>query len=649
MNKALRLLVASVAIWSANFSVHGYTVEQLVGEGDYKDAADETYFSKYDRFGYEKAPLGHSSHIKLSKVIIDDRIGEYDRTKIKVEGFTGFTGGIGAAGFAKADFTFVLANENGEPDADGEYLYLKNDVRISASGWWITNYTASGPNASADGEYYITAGKHLNNPDPVAYQYSFGSSSGYIENYYDWYGKISETADGEYRIEFSDPAIMSSAADDPSAWISEWRTHQLYVIDHYAIETFTPNATFKCKVMPFTYKDDDRGVYGTAVEKEFPVKYTIDGEGNFKVLNLLGEGFAIGKAYDSMSAPTLYSGKYNSESGVATLDGGQQGWLNTVNRSYMTNRTIWHHGALTTVRTSNSIFDANFKDVVIKGSENLEEGRVKHLYHFVPKSYWVSNGGLCRTFISSGTMNLQPFAFVCYSREHGIYDSSSAYTDGEFDVHEDVTLGVDHQANVFARNATEFYVQTDMKVTKNDMHVESFELWMAPKGKSIDVNSGAFLHENGHEYGQMLAYVHASELNGRASFGAASRGANVDNHRFQVQRPLSTIVNKDENNKYIFYIKANYKPETGLSPTIHGLTAPEEVSTGVDVAEWCGGAKAEVKVVAGGIEVSGTDGVVEVFTPGGATVYSGAEGRIDLADGIYVVRVNGEAQKVAVR
>lgn len=634
-------------------NIHAYTVDEIIGSGEYKDAADETYFSTEDKYGYPETPLGHSSHIRLSKVIEDDRTGVYSTTKIKVEGFTGFTGSKGEAGFVKADFIFVLANENGVADADGEYLYLENNVDITSSGnWFQTTYTALGPNASADGNYYITGGQHLvMSEDYISYPYSFGSKkSAYLYNYYDWYGKITETADGEYRIEFSDPAIMSSAANDPSAWISGFRTHFMYIIDHYAIETFTPNATFKCKVVPFTYNYDDRGSYGTPVEKEIPVKYTLNGDDTFTVLNLTDEGFAIGRSETSMSAPRLYTGKYDSETGTATLDGGQYGYLMTRNIREQNARTFWHYGGLTTVRTDNSIFDKNFKDVVIRRNHAGEAGEISHLYHFASKTMWVSNGGTCRTYLSTGSnMKLQPFAFVSYGAVSGIYqyDSSSAYTDGEFDTHEDVTLNLNHEVQTFGMNENDFYVMTDMHVVANDQYVESYELWMAPKKDANDVNSGYYTHEeNGHELGQRLATVYAGSLNGQAS--VTSRAAGSANHRFKVTQPISTIREKDDKNKYVFYIKANYKPETGLGATFHGLTIPEEISTGVD-REWSDTPEAQIKAVAGGIEVTGAEGTVEVHTPGGALIYRGEGGFIGLESGLYVVSANGNARKVAVR
>lgn len=650
MKNMCRIAAVVCALAGVTLNVQAYTVEQIIGSGEYKDAADETYFSTEDKYGYPETPLGHSSHIRLSKVIEDDRTGVYSTTKIKVEGFTGFTGSKGEAGFVKADFIFVLANENGVADADGEYLYLENNAYIASSGsWYNPSYTAKGPNASTDGKYYIMGGKHQDE-ELLIYPYTFGSKrSTYLYNYYDWYGKITETADGEYRIEFSDPAIMSSAANDPSAWISGFRTLFMYIIDHYAIETFTPNATFKCKVVPFTYNYDDRGSYGTPVEKEIPVKYTLNGDDTFTVLNLTDEGFAIGRSETSMSAPRLYTGKYDSETGTATLDGGQYGYLMTRNIREQNARTFWHYGGLTTVRTGNSIFDKDFKDVVIKTGHTGEASVISHLYHFTPKTRWVTNGGHCRTYVSTGTMKLQPFAFVSYGAVSDIYqyDSSSAFTDGEFDSHEDVTLDISHEVETFAKSDTECYVKSDMTVAKNDQYVDSYELWMAPEKDQVDVNSGYFTHEeNGHELGQMLARVYTGQLNGSAR--VRSRAAGATNHRFQVQMPLSSIQNVDENGKYVFYIKANYTPESGLGSTFHGLSAPDPISTGVDHV-WGEVAEAEVKAVAGGIEVTGAEGTVEVHTPGGALVYSGEGGFIGLESGLYVVSANGNARKVAVR
>ena len=86
-----------------------------------------------------------------------------------------------------------------------------------------------------------------------------------------------------------------------------------------------------------------------------------------------------------------------------------------------------------------------------------------------------------------------------------------------------------------------------------------------------------------------------------------------------------------------------------MAPTFHSLqylSTPIQTSVSDLVAE---GEAPRVKVVAGGIEVTGTDYTVEITDIVGRSVYSGAPGSIALQNGTYIVRIGSYATKVAVR
>ncbi len=58
----------------------------------------------------------------------------------------------------------------------------------------------------------------------------------------------------------------------------------------------------------------------------------------------------------------------------------------------------------------------------------------------------------------------------------------------------------------------------------------------------------------------------------------------------------------------------------------------------------------EITVNDGSITVAGTEGApVEIYTPAGALVYSGEEGTIELAPGMYIVRAGTLTEKVNIR
>lgn len=100
--------------------------------------------------------------------------------------------------------------------------------------------------------------------------------------------------------------------------------------------------------------------------------------------------------------------------------------------------------------------------------------------------------------------------------------------------------------------------------------------------------------------------------------------------------------------KMSIYIKANYN--NGLEPTYHNLTPALNLTTGVELIEAINEVAAKVTSVPGGIEVTGYDGAVEVYSASGSQVYSGTvQGVIPVSQGMYIVKLGTKAHKVLVK
>lgn len=92
-----------------------------------------------------------------------------------------------------------------------------------------------------------------------------------------------------------------------------------------------------------------------------------------------------------------------------------------------------------------------------------------------------------------------------------------------------------------------------------------------------------------------------------------------------------------------YFVKTNYKPETGLEPTFHAMV-PTQSSNSAD--ELTAGDMATVTAANGIITIAGTDAPATVYSASGATVYAGTDRQIAMPAGVYVVNVAGNNFKV---
>lgn len=191
----------------------------------------------------------------------------------------------------------------------------------------------------------------------------------------------------------------------------------------------------------------------------------------------------------------------------------------------------------------------------------------------------------------------------------------------------DVELKVS-KANYYSSNGT---AMGSLLNSKNSDNVAYYDIYAVP-GKYTSVNDAAFHidSETGHT-DAFLVYDGSMETSLEYVFAA-----NFDCGE------LANEGNKD----FTFFVKTNYKPETGLTPTFHALTNVNATNAVEDITAEDA---AVVSAANGQIEIIGTDADATVFTPAGATVYSGAKRNIPVAAGIYLVKVGKNVTKVTVK
>lgn len=651
MNHKLQICLLAAA--GAAMTANAWTVYDLTGPEGSRHAVDQLYWSHADnmtRNDYNLPnALGSSNHVRF-ELVKDEFTDIVDEQKIKLCGFQGWASPTALS--AEKDFIFTLADENNNPTTDGTRLILANDGSRPGIQYGIAE------SLSTDKTYFITAGYRNTNQDvlDIVGQYTF-----YFKNYYSdgtpayWEGEISQTYDGEFVVEFSEPAAFLNARSwngysygyQPGGGGRPYNSNQCYIIDHYRIETFTPNATFTCRMAPYNFVSGTNGSFGSFGDPvEIPVKFTMNADGTFTVLNMFDTGYAIYPDNECRFAPGLVTGYYDATTGTAYLDGGQYGWKDAGVKWNNDGRNAVMPGKLTTIDPSTRKFDATYSDIVISTSGDTEAEVTTKVEHVVKHNHWVSDGGTLRTLLSSGTLNIPTFAYVNYFILDGTpakFTCSPAYGDGSLvPPSTDVTHELNHSLEKFGIDEIRMYVKTTMTPLRNQQYVESYDFYMVPgEYKNGDVLDAAFDHEHGHRLAQPLLHVAADKLNGAVSRAGAS-------HTFETVVPVGEIANTDADGKYSFFVRANYKPESGLAPTFHGLVTVEndDQVTGIDSAAADNDAAA-VTTGNGCIILNGVK--AEIYNPAGAMVATGNDETVNVPAGIYIVRTATKAVKVIVR
>lgn len=227
------------------------------------------------------------------------------------------------------------------------------------------------------------------------------------------------------------------------------------------------------------------------------------------------------------------------------------------------------------------------------------------------------------------------------------------YHDTEIVAGADVTLDVDLDLDKLQWNPEEGVYLVGRTVTNaNDDYVASYDI-MLVKGWYDHIEQGDFAQDEilGHASAVTLC-AGPDDANMVWKKNARAAGEELPGeHDYKFAKLISPaeLGHTPDDGKYTAFIRANYTKESKLAPTFHSLqylSTPIQTSVSDLVAE---GEAPRVKVVAGGIEVTGTDYTVEITDIVGRSVYSGAPGSIALQNGTYIVRIGSYATKVAVR
>lgn len=597
----LKILLLSAAL-APGLALSAFTVDDLVVDnGIY--AIESLYWSKADQYislytgecQYEHAPLGLSKSLHFEYV--KDVNGNVLPKFVKLVGFRGFTGTMS---YTDRDFIFTIADENNNATEDGTRLILPNDDDWGAdyAGMVYLNFESC---VSTDGKYMLGAlyaidpKYYLDMFDYIPYLYRYGKQTTYgSPSVAQWVGEMSRNSEGNVVVEFNSPAIFyptgygSRSGYGAGYYIDRqngWNVTHPKIIEHLTIETFRPTGFLKVTEYPTTTS----GYSSTGTVSVVPYKMDVNPDGTFSVVNLTGYGYARCADPVDRVIPGTLSGY--ADGGRMVLTGGQ---LMDVYHHPSTLNSVGARGYDATLKVARlTNFPArnfDYEDVVGEMSSDAT------IAHTSETNFWVFPGD-CRTVIKGASLKIGPFAGVYHDTTSGeIYRSTSAFSiESEGGTAEtDVTLDCKITSCNCSFDEAEMikYVDCTFEVNKNDMYVESYDIYMIPAGKvsGNPTNNEDFLAGNGHSAAIYVGTVTA-DSNSQTTYPKA--------YNVSTSVLLDNAI-ADAANEYYFFIAANYRSDisvaslksvsraaSSLHPTFHSLFAPGSVTAidGISASE----------------------------------------------------------------
>lgn len=237
-------------------------------------------------------------------------------------------------------------------------------------------------------------------------------------------------------------------------------------------------------------------------------------------------------------------------------------------------------------------FNLSTKDYLTTGEQGQLEGRYYECEDGKPthnniEHGWVSNHGKRRTY-DGFTVEIDPYAYVYVpgdgdptnlQNDPNIYDSfeNTVITDS------DCTLDVDLNIETVEWDSEHKvgHVKASIVTNKNDQYVDHYDVMIVGgKYKFIDDKGFRIHSENGFENAQQVP-----ESGIVKTETTVSRASEVGTHDYKIDHWFGKELGEhhNTNGEYTFFIRANYKPETSLTPTFHSLQYYESpIPTGIE-------------------------------------------------------------------
>lgn len=426
----------------------------------------------------------------------------------------------------------------------------------------------------------------------------------------------------------------------------------LLLLEYYDVTNGTGNAQLMdiqgfnyWQMYTFDTNASCKEYYEGAVADMYGVDVTINGD-KIYFKNFLNQGMRVQYDYDkNTSALGIVSGTIDYEAGTVTLPLQDMcydvdwSFLGTAEGAdcFLGDGQLFENGPVGYWFAYNGT--EVFPWILVDGSTFTTDG--KGNAHAAPlvglittgtakhtgTNKWVSNDGDCKTSIEN----------VISFDNAAIYGSYYDDLVGQCD-HMEIVSSSELTADINLRISKSNYYNSNasaigmLHTSANTTNVSHFDIYAVP-GKYTSVKDVNFDHhaEKGHANAVL---VHDGSQDADLEYGFSDE--------YALPEKLENTGNRD----ITYFVKTNYKPETGLEPTFHALTVYNATNAAEDLTS---DVNALISVENGNIVIAGTDAPATVYTPAGAVVYNGTSRSIAVAAGIYMVKVADKVEKVVVK
>lgn len=472
---------------------------------------------------------------------------------------------------------------------------------------------------------------------------------GYYHDYdKKWTGTI-ESSDKGYQISFNSPLCFNIYDSDGRHYKTDNVFYNMYAL---FIPKFNAKATD-------TYQSD-KGDFVNA-DRNYQAYISIQNDGsNFNLLNLGCRGFAV-KNTTLNYAPYIGSVVDNFQ--------GHFDWANKkvyINNqqgaSDITELVKYYNGQLTAGSYIYQYWVCPVSSYTTNSDGTINVSRVNStadvpgdiyvndVHHDAAcKNYWHKNCGGDLKTTEEFEFTLEPY--VLYNRTRGDY--YGPYLNSKYELERELTHDVELTIDQWGCDATNgIYFEASIPGNVNPDYLEDYDIYLV-SNKYTSINNSGFQTDmtHGHKKGILVDDQYDFKMAPKANM---SKVAGVGK-TFSKLVPASVIKAADPNanltlnsTDFTLYLRTRYNHDNLQQPSFHALTSPTRATTGVNDLQ-IGDELANIKVVDGGIAISGSNGTAMVSTLSGVVVYQGGDNTVSVAPGMYIVRAAGAVKKVLVK
>lgn len=619
---------------------YAYTVKELT---DVAWIATYTSNPNFNGSSLTKAPLIDSHGVTATYI---------DDTHIRLNGIQGCL-----------DFVFKLTNANGVETTDGEYLCITNNdyaVEVTASEyasqtWQMLQCVRSG--------YSYPIYTYKRTSDNLLF-------------------RISKNGDSYTMLSTTPVFVHGSADNGMSGYI-------IRIFDQVEMTSFVPNAIMTDRFYE-TYGFSTNGssitsIYPTSPERkrEYPVRVEMDyTKKRFTILNFGNNGYGLRenvRYYSNLYGTSIQwfadgkfeiGGSFDPDTKKLTFDKNQFAkpvWAPYGNGYYV----------------QEDMFNFQLERLDLEGNTTVDElfgtyDDRQDVHHNNAPNGWVSHGGKRRT-LEDVSMEVETYTYYLNQLLYNRINFEGGYYDTHIDCG-DVTLqteylketssdraprtaqstGSDPLAHVtftqfnsgnepgsqYDCGVLEWGIVPVMNVIRNEKYVESYEIMAVPglykTAEEVEAHIGEAVSFNRIFINNGTTLTQEDTNNFKAD---ATKNGLYKPGDFRIARKTTGY----DGETYTFFLKANYKPETGLTPTFHDVYPYTFYSTLPTAADAIDFGSVKVEGARGCINISGSAMAATVYNASGMQVYNGNDGHIELPAGIYIVKIDRKTYKVQVR